>query len=612
MIDGERRLTYPSWATGSRGSAARSDDLGVAPGGFVGVLGANTRAHLECWLAVPASGRVLNRPQPPARALRAGVHGRRLARPEVADRRRRAARDRARAEGPLRVARHVVHAGDAVRGGPLAFEALLRRRRAGARRAGDALAAISYTGGTTGRPKGVMLSHGNLVANAKHFLISDAAHGRRTATLHAAPMFHVADSTMVFCAHVGRRARTSSSPRFDPPGSCDAIERHGVTAHRARADDDRGCCSTTSTSTPPTSPACGSCTTRPRRSPGACSQRAMSTLRCDFLQCYGMTEAAPGVTYLAAGGPPPAAALRSSGTPIPGVQVEIRDPPAGRARRRDRRGVRPGPNIMLGYWNRPEATAEALSADGWYRTGDAAHVTTTATCPRRSPQGHDHQRRRERVLDRGRERHRLPPGGAARSPSSRVPDERWGERVHAVVVLEPGARPDEAAIVEHCRGGSPASSSRARSSCATSRCRSRARARSSRRAAGAALGGRGPPRRLSRVPTLLTIGYERLLPARAGGGARARRDPEAARRPLPPAVAPAGDVQDATRRDARRPRDRLRAPQGARHAARHPLAIQAPGATTRRARPSSSTSRRPPPTSWTRWRRARRAAPRRR
>ena len=88
---------------------------------------------------------------------------------------------------------------------------------------------------------------------------------------------------------------------------------------------------------------------------------------CDVVQFYGMTEAAPTVTRLSGRDHRERPdRLSSMGTVVPGVQAEVRAP-------RGEVGelwVR-GPNIMLGYWNRPDATADAL-VDGWYRTGDLA------------------------------------------------------------------------------------------------------------------------------------------------------------------------------------------------------------------------------------------------
>jgi len=103
---------------------------------------------------------------------------------------------------------------------------------------------------------------------------------------------------------------------------------------------------------------------------------------CDIAQFYGMTEAAPTVSHLPAidhrrgvrGEEPYASRLRSIGAPVVGVQAEVRGPggeqlPAGEI---GELWVR-GPNVMLGYWNRPEATEIAL-ADGWYHSSDAARA----------------------------------------------------------------------------------------------------------------------------------------------------------------------------------------------------------------------------------------------
>ena len=101
----------------------------------------------------------------------------------------------------------------------------------------------------------------------------------------------------------------------------------------------------------------------------------------DVAQFYGMTEAAPTVTHLTPEDHRSGERLRSMGAPVPGVQVEVRDPlgdalPAGEI---GELWIR-GPNVMLGYWNRPDATAEAL-VDGWYRVGRRrATPTSAATC----------------------------------------------------------------------------------------------------------------------------------------------------------------------------------------------------------------------------------------
>ena len=271
---------------------------------------------------------------------------------------------------------HVVHAGDAPTPGDcIAYEALLDDSEPA--RAPDpppdTLAAISYTGGTTGLPKGVMLSHGNLVANAKHFLFQDAL-TPEDRYVHAGPMFHVADSTMVFCVTWAGGAHILLD-RFDlPRARSHAIEAHGATVlvlvptmiqmlleHLEQHPADLGSLRLLHYAAAPMSE--------------SLLERAMRTLSCDFLHGYGMTEAAPGVTYLSPADHRAGRHLRSVGHAIPGVQVEIRDPfdrplPDGEVGEVCVRG----PNVMLGYWNRDEATREVLSDDGWYRTGDAGRL----------------------------------------------------------------------------------------------------------------------------------------------------------------------------------------------------------------------------------------------
>ena len=450
VIEGERRLTYRELGERVARLGGALDDLGVPPGGFVGVLAGNTGAHLECWLAVPAHGRVIN------------SLNHRLALSELAfmvedSETRILVTDDARLEDALALKdqcpslEHVVHAGDGLCAqGCLSYQALL----GGASGVtapdvpGDTLAAISYTGGTTGRPKGVMLSHANLVANAKHFLFTDALTAEDR-YVHAAPMFHAADSTMVFCT-TWAGATHILLDRFDLPRFVDAAERHGATVlvlvptmirmlldHLDEHPADLGALRLMHYAAAPMSE--------------SLRERAMRMLGCYFLHGYGMTEAAPGVTYLSPADHRAGRHLRSVGHAIPGVQVEIRDP-LGRPLPEGEIGevcVR-GPNVMLGYWNRPEATEEVLSADGWYRTGDAGHLDG----------GYLYlaDRLKDMIISGGENVYSIEVENVIAShPAVQEvavvarPDERWGERVHAIVVVEPGLELDEAAIVEHCR-----------------------------------------------------------------------------------------------------------------------------------------------------------------
>jgi long-chain acyl-CoA synthetase len=449
VIDGDRQLTYIELRDRVARLGGALDELDVPPGGFVGVLAGNTAAHLECWLGVSAHGRVIN------------SLNHRLAPAELQfliddSQTRVLVTDDARLEVALALRerceslRHVIHAGhEPCPEGCTAYESLLEHAPATPPDLpGDAPAAVSYTGGTTGRPKGVTLSHANLVANAKHFLFTDAL-TPEDRYVHASPLFHVAGSTMVFCLTWAGGAHVMLD-RFDVPRLVEAIERHGATVlvlvptmlqmlldHLDRHPADLSSLRLLHYAAAPMPP--------------KLLERAMRTLQCDFLHGYGMTEAAPGVTYLSPDDHRRGRHLRSVGHAIPGVQVQIRDPD-GRPLPDGEIGeicVR-GPNVMLGYWNRPEATAEVLSEDGWYRTGDAGGLDG----------GYLYlaDRLKDMIVSGGENVYSIEVESVIAShPAVREvavvarPDERWGERVHAIVVPEPGAEIDADAIVEHCR-----------------------------------------------------------------------------------------------------------------------------------------------------------------
>jgi long-chain acyl-CoA synthetase len=301
----------------------------------------------------------------------------------------------------------------------------------------DTLAAISYTGGTTGRPKGVMLSHGNLLANAQHNLVA-TGHRAGQRWLHVCPMFHVAGiANLLACTWAG--AEQLLLPRFDAAAVLETIERERIThtvlvptmlgmlLDAAGADDaDLSSLRHVQYAASPIS--------------AELQRRVLERLPdCDVAQFYGMTEAAPTVTHLSGedhrrGGE----RLASVGIPVPGVEVDVRD---------GELWVR-GPNVMLGYWNRPDETADAL-IDGWYRTGDV--VTQDGD-------GYLYllDRAKDMIITGGENVYSLEVEAAllrhpavAEAAVFGVPDARWGEAVHAVVV--PRAELTADALLDHCR-----------------------------------------------------------------------------------------------------------------------------------------------------------------
>jgi long-chain acyl-CoA synthetase len=451
VVDGDERWTYAELDARVQAFDAALDDLGLAPGDVVAVLALNSAAHLVSWLAIPRSGRVLNdlnfRLAPAELELVLRDCG---AKALVVD--EMFAELGGRLTAAVDSIEHVI--------GVDRFAAMTQT---GARRAlepldPEALAGIFYTGGTTGLPKGAMLTHRNLVQNAKHVLIS-LRYGEHDAYLHSAPMFHLADGASLFALtwiggrHVIQRA-------FTPAGWIELVATERVTRsmlvpsmiamlleepslHERDLSSLRGVMYGASPM------------------PTAVLTRASEALPCEWYQGYGMTEAAPLVCVLdpedhragLAGDARAARRLRSAGRPVIGVDVEVR--------RAD--GITPcdvgeageihvrGPNVMRGYWNRPRETEDALDDGGWYRTGDAAFV---------DEDGYVFvvDRVKDMIISGGENVYCVEVENAIhRHPAVMecavfgIPHERWGEQVHAAVVLRPGTRCDADDIVEHCR-----------------------------------------------------------------------------------------------------------------------------------------------------------------
>lgn len=322
-----------------------------------------------------------------------------------------------------------------------------------AMRTGDDLAAILYTGGTTGRARGVMLSHANMLTSTYGILIAtDEASTPRH--LHIPPLFHVGALSNLFLA-VTVGASNAFLPAFDPVTLPHAIARWQITElflvptmigmlidHTAFASHDvRSVRRLRYGAAPIDEPLL---------------ERAMLSFpNADFVQGYGMTELGPVATVLAPAdhrpGPLRATRLHSAGRATPTCEVRIVDP-AGHEAPRGSVGeiVVRGANVMLGYWGLPEATETALR-DGWMHTGDLGRMDADGYVT-------IVDRLKDMIITGGENVYSAEVENAvAGHPSvSQVaviglPDPLWGERVHAVVVCRPGAEPCEQAILAHCR-----------------------------------------------------------------------------------------------------------------------------------------------------------------
>ncbi len=379
-IDGDRRLTYAQLNDRVNRLANALIDLGLEPGDRVGVLMLNSFRYLELYYAVNVAGGVIV------------PLNYRLAVPELvfmlndcSARLLVVGSEHAGATREIRMGvpslTELILADDW--GAPEPFIPYEDFLRSAAPTAPEVSvsdtdpAAIFYTGGTTGVPKGVILTDRNLAANAYHVIIH-FGYTNQTTYLHTAPMFHLADAGSIFAVTAVGGAHAHSRT-FDPQRVLETIERNQVTVamfvptmvtvlvnHPTVSNFDLS---------------------RLHRvvyggSPIAEStlRRAMEVLKCEFIQGYGMTEASPLISVLSAddhrldGSEIVAQRLRSAGQPGIGIDVRIVNendqevPPetVGEI-------ILRGDNVMLGYWNRPEETAQVLRG-GWLHTGDLGYM----------------------------------------------------------------------------------------------------------------------------------------------------------------------------------------------------------------------------------------------
>ena len=348
------------------------------------------------------------------------------------------------------------HFGDTAVEGWADFEALIAAAEplADAMRQGDDLAAVLYTGGTTGRPKGVMLSHDNLAVGALATLVA-TPRPQPAVGLHVAPLFHVGGIAFAIQL-LSRLATQVLIPAFSAEAVLQNVQTQRVTETflvptmlklvveypQFRDYDTSSLGSVLYGAAPIDEALLDAAITR---FPGA-----------GFAQCYGMTEASPVVAALPAWCHQrqghAAGKLMAAGVPVATAEIRIVDADARElAAGQAGEVVVRGPTVMQGYWNKPEQTAAALR-DGWLHTGDVGYLDEDGFL-------FIVDRLKDMIVSGGEnvysaevENAILKHPAVSACAVIGIPDARWGESVHAVVVLHDVAALDEARLVEHCRG----------------------------------------------------------------------------------------------------------------------------------------------------------------
>ncbi|HMC08059.1 MAG TPA: AMP-binding protein [Actinomycetota bacterium] len=435
-------VTYAELDRRSEELAAGLLAAGLARGDRVATLTGNSAEHVEVLFACAKAGLILVPLSP------------RLAPAEVAYQIDDAApalllvapEHAGTAEAALTIAREAPRTGELTRAGLDALRAPSRDARTATVEDGDPVMVV-YTSGTTGKPKGAVLTHANFFwTNLSFDRIAEVA--TSDVVLQVLPQFHCGGWNCQPLLAWWKGARVIIEPSFDAGRALGIIERERVTTmmgvpanYLFMARHERF--GTTDLSSLRMAVVGGA--PMPQTLLDRWMRRGVA-----LVQGYGLTEAAPNVLCVPAADA--ARKLGCAGKPYPHVEVALADTETGEILPGAAKGellVR-GPNVFAGYWRNEAATAEAFAGD-WLRTGDVAERDEEGFC---------------RILDRLKDM--FVSGGENVYPAEvesalyehaavaeaavvGVPDERWGEVGCAWVVLRPGAAAGAEDLLVHCR-----------------------------------------------------------------------------------------------------------------------------------------------------------------
>ncbi|WP_337661247.1 fatty acid--CoA ligase [Erythrobacter sp. Alg231-14] len=317
-----------------------------------------------------------------------------------------------------------------------------------------------YTSGTTGRPKGAVMTHGSILSSRGSTEDGDESADMRDwqepvegdVTLLAMPCFHISGTG----TGLGTMVAGSNSivlPEYDPTKALDLIENFNISKiflvpaaiqillnHPRVKDVDFSRLKYVTYGASPI--------------PLELMREAMEVLGCGFVQMYGMTETSGTIVALDPEDHVPEGSprMRSVGTPLAGVEVKIIDEQGNEvaANAVGEIATRSSKN-MSRYWNNPGATTETIDADGWLRTGDAGYLDEDGYL-------YIHDRVKDMIISGGENIYPAEVENAVYAHPKvadvaviGVPSEKWGEEVKACVVVKEGETLSQADLIAHSR-----------------------------------------------------------------------------------------------------------------------------------------------------------------
>jgi acyl-CoA synthetase (AMP-forming)/AMP-acid ligase II len=314
-----------------------------------------------------------------------------------------------------------------------------------------------YTSGTTGKPKGAVMTHGSILSSRDAMASGEEMRTWQEpipgdVTLLAMPCFHISGTG----TGIGTMVAGTNSivlPEYDPTKALDLIENFNISKiflvpaaiqillnhPRVNTVDFSRLKYVTYGASP---------------IPLELMREAMRVMGCGFVQMYGMTETSGTIVALDPEDHVPEGSprMRSVGKPLAGVEIKIIDEagnevPTGTV---GEIATRSSKN-MRGYWNNPEATAATIDAEGWLRTGDAGYLDEDGYL-------YIHDRVKDMIISGGENVYPAEVENALYAHPKvadvaviGVPDDKWGEAVKACVVVKPGEELTEAELIAHAR-----------------------------------------------------------------------------------------------------------------------------------------------------------------